>query len=103
MSSIRHHPVNDDWIRFNPTKTVKRNHHWLTHRPRAKLIKTKVPAIPRIYLSIVITDSPFCSEAVFQIGVHVGVILELTEKGVRFFALENVPAPIVKHRSAKGG
>jgi hypothetical protein len=56
MSSIKHHLVSDDCSRFAPTNAVKRNQYGLTHHPRAKLASTKVPAIMRIFLSIVIAS-----------------------------------------------
>jgi hypothetical protein len=49
MSSMRHHFVKDDWKRFTPTKEVNRNHHGLTHQPKASVARMKLPAIVRIF------------------------------------------------------
>jgi hypothetical protein len=58
MSSIRHHCVSPDWSKFAPTNTVNHSQYGLTQCAKARLIKTKVPAITRIYLSMLIYFLP---------------------------------------------
>jgi hypothetical protein len=53
MISIRQKPVNADCKRFNPTKAVKKSQYPEWTCASSKLMRTKVPAMARMYASIV--------------------------------------------------
>jgi NH3-dependent NAD+ synthetase len=50
-------PVKADWRRLAPTKAVNRCHQGLERYPRARLKSTKVPAMARMLLSMVMATS----------------------------------------------
>ena len=67
ISSIKHHLVMDDCNKLAPTKMVNHNQFSLTYIPKRTLIITKVPAIARIYLLIIILNVFFYGK---DYGLH---------------------------------